>query len=121
VCDRVNSADFTLTPLSKVSSHNLTIDMLLTQAPVSVCVAVTLSDVRLKKVIGHVFFTNWHERVDELRVFIQQAAIVVAVVSSFLTKSFNSGSESVCTICKITHVWMFHELEYLVSLQLKLF
>lgn len=39
-------------------------------------------DIRVKKVIGHVFLRNWNERVDELRVFIQQAAIVVAVVSS---------------------------------------
>jgi hypothetical protein len=31
-------------------------------------------------VIGHVFLRNWNERVDELRVFIQQAAMVVAVV-----------------------------------------
>ncbi|GAQ86554.1 hypothetical protein KFL_002960090 [Klebsormidium nitens] len=39
-----------------------------------------LGDVRLKKVIGHVFLANWNERVDELHVFIQQAAIVVAVI-----------------------------------------
>ncbi|GAQ92879.1 hypothetical protein KFL_011790010, partial [Klebsormidium nitens] len=41
-------------------------------------------DIRVKKVIGHVFLRNWNERVDELQVFIQQAAIVVAVIDIVL-------------------------------------